>query len=212
MNTTTNTRGVSEAMHTPEQTRAAFEDQMRSVWWGDSFHAERHPKAPDEYLKAPEQMAWMGWQAANAYAATLRHAPAQGGVDEGASCDAWIDARTTDSEADAFIEGARQMKAALSAPEPAAQGEAVAEFYGYIDGEPTLRWIGAPRPVGTKLYTAPPAQPAAPYFPDANALADWLESLHECHTGGAVGNRKWEAAQIAAKAVRASEGVKGVEG
>lgn len=65
-------------MYTPEQMRAAFEDQMRSVWGGDSFHAERHPKAPDEYLKAPEQMAWVGWQAANAYAATLRKNPERG--------------------------------------------------------------------------------------------------------------------------------------
>lgn len=47
-----------------DESRQRFEEVMRSVWWGDSFHAERHPKAPDEYLKAPEQMAWIGWQAA----------------------------------------------------------------------------------------------------------------------------------------------------
>lgn len=52
------------------------------------------------------------------------------------------------------------------------------------------------------LEAALSAEPAAPHFPDANALADWLESLHECHTDGAVGNRKWEVAQIAAKVVR----------
>jgi predicted RNA-binding protein associated with RNAse of E/G family len=43
------------------------------------------------------------------------------------------------------------------------------------------------------------------HFPSAEALADWLESLHEATPDGAVTPRKWEPAQRAAAAVRAWE-------
>lgn len=36
----------------------------------------------------------------------------------------------------------------------------------------------------------------------AESFANWLESLHECDADGAVGSRKWEAAQVAARAIR----------
>jgi predicted Zn-ribbon and HTH transcriptional regulator len=44
------------------KSRGGFESAMHSVW--PNFCAESHPKASDEYLKAPEQCAWIGWQEA----------------------------------------------------------------------------------------------------------------------------------------------------
>ena len=45
-----------------ESMRAQFEAQMRERWV--DFSPERHPGAPEEYLKAPEHCAWQGYQAA----------------------------------------------------------------------------------------------------------------------------------------------------
>lgn len=39
-------------------------------------------------------------------------------------------------------------------------------------------------------------------FTSPEELANWLDSLYECYPDGAVGNKKWEAAQVAAQAVR----------
>lgn len=54
-----------------------------------------------------------------------------------------------------------------------------------------------------RAYAANLRQAArGPQFASADELAHWLESLHECDSNGSVGNRKWEAAQVAARAVR----------
>lgn len=45
-----------------EAMREQFEEAMRERW--PDFNPERHPKKPDEYLKAPEHCAWQGYQAA----------------------------------------------------------------------------------------------------------------------------------------------------
>lgn len=45
-------------------------------------------------------------------------------------------------------------------------------------------------------------QAARTQFANPEELADWLESLHEAYADGAVGNRKWEPAQVAARAIR----------
>lgn len=52
-------------MTVPDDVRARFEASMRELW-GDDFRPERHPRAPDEYLKSFEQMAWVGYRAAHA--------------------------------------------------------------------------------------------------------------------------------------------------
>lgn len=41
-----------------------------------------------------------------------------------------------------------------------------------------------------------------PHFADTGALADWLESLHETNDDGAVTDRIWEPAQLAASVLR----------
>lgn len=46
------------------------------------------------------------------------------------------------------------------APEPAAQGEAIGEIVPQYEGRTIVTLFDSDLPIGTKLYTAPPAQPA----------------------------------------------------
>jgi hypothetical protein len=87
--------------------------------------------------------------------------------------------------------------------------EDVAKSYGwplemgevaYLSSETDKLWQG----FRWGVYSAATLRQAArgPQFASADELAHWLESLHECDSNGSVGSRKWEAAQVAARAVR----------
>jgi hypothetical protein len=67
-----------------DEVRREFEAAMRERW--PDFTPERHPKKPDEYLKAPEHCAWQGYQAALRSPAVARLVEALRAADGLAAC------------------------------------------------------------------------------------------------------------------------------
>ncbi len=94
---------------------------------------------------------------------------------------------------------ADQLEAALAARQPMREPVAVVSQETYNDNG-TSDIIKPALPIGTPLYTAPPARAAVPVdqFRDADHLAEWLGSLV-----AACGQEEWDAAQAAMNGVRA---------
>lgn len=109
------------------------------------------------------------------------------------------------SARDAIEAALPYLKVQPAPPAPAAARQAVGEPVAVVSQETyndngTSDIIKPALPIGTPLYTVPPAPAAVPVdqFRDADHLAEWLGSLV-----AACGQEEWDAAQAAMNGVRA---------
>jgi hypothetical protein len=97
----------------------------------------------------------------------------------------WFEANTYGDEAVEVYEAIEQALAAQSAPvQPIGEVIGRNEYagLGQIKHAKTIEWFGEPAPVGTKLYTTPPA-PAVPdaiHHTDLSEHPQYIEGWNDC--------------------------------